>query len=585
MTEEILLEKKLTTDFTFGFELEAIAYGRQDFSDSRSGLAVRNFVNERLGNGGDFHEDSSLEVQEEGNVIQYIPYESGDGYIYDGAEITMADIEEQFGSIDEVEFRTTFEYASPVLQFNPATIQKVINFLDDGMNTNDLFYTNDSCGFHHHISFEGMTGEDAAWIVSQLALDNDARKMFANFNDVANKDDTGIENYNFITTWSEERYLYDLADAINNFDFTEIRKQLNTDKFSILNVHSNKTLEWRGPRNFLQSKNRKTIINFYKHLWKIINWMTLALDKKEINGMKKELFLKNLIIDNNFQPINNFPSFKVDKNGLLSDETVNKLVEKCSKNPTLLITLSQKKRSLDQVIQKLFNTSKLGKTLADLSEKSSIYPQVINDISYKYIPAKMAKLASEDAVYNTSKKTLERLLATRYGVSKEELTDIITHLVPKMNTELFAGEDAYYLNKVIYASDFKLIPYCYEMLSDEAKKNVVDSYIGLIGKGKESNFDNIEVMIEKTDEPLKSIIINRFSSLITSHPVLIKYIDNIDNLTIISIIGKAMKKGNLDDVKKMMLDTGKITKQQMAEMESYFTKYYKHDLNDEITTI
>jgi hypothetical protein len=92
-------------------------------------------------------------------------------------------------------------------------------------------------------------------------------------------------------------------------------------------------------------------------------------------------------------------------------------------------------------------------------------------------------------------------------------------------------------------------------------------------------------MIEKTDEPLKSIIINRFSSLITSHPVLIKYIDNIDNLTIISIIGKAMKKGNLDDVKKMMLDTGKITKQQMAEMESYFTKYYKHDLNDEITTI
>ena len=272
--------------------------------------------------------------------------------------------------IDEVEFRTTFEYASPVLQFNPATIQKVINFLDDGMNTNDLFYTNDSCGFHHHISFEGMTGEDAAWIVSQLALDNDARKMFANFNDVANKDDTGIENYNFITTWSEERYLYDLADAINNFDFAEIRKQLNTDKFSILNVHSNKTLEWRGPRNFLQSKNRKTIINFYKHLWKIINWMTLALDKKEINGMKKELFLKNLIIDNNFQPINNFPSFKVDKNGLLSDETVNKLVEKCSQNPTVLITLSQKKRSLDQVIQKLFNTSKLGKTLADLSEKS-----------------------------------------------------------------------------------------------------------------------------------------------------------------------------------------------------------------------
>ena len=584
MTEEVLLEKKLTTDFTFGFELEAIAYGRHDFSDSRSGLAIKNFVNDRLGNGGDFHGDSSLEVNEEGDVIEYYASEDEEYYYQNGEAVDM-DYIEDMGGIDEVEFRTTFEYASPVLQFNPANIQKVINFLDDGMNMHDLFYTNDTCGFHHHISFEGITGEDAAWIVSQLAMDDDAREMFAKFNDVANKEDTGIENYNFITAWSSNQYLYDLADAIRNFDFAEIKNKLNTEKYTILNVHNNKTLEWRGPRNFLQTKNRKTIVNFYKQLWKIINWMTLALDKKEINGMKKELFLKNLIIDNDFRPISNFPSFKVDKNGLMSDETVNKLVEKCQQNPTVLITLSQKKRSLDQVIQKLFNTSKLGKTLTELSEKSSIYPQVINDISYKYIPAKMAKLASEDAVYNTSKKTLERLLATRYGISKEELTDIITNLVPRMNTELFSGEDAYYLNKVIYASDFKLIPYCYEMLSDEAKKNVVDSYIGWIGQGKESNFDNIEVMIEKADEPLKSIIINKFSSLLTSYPILIKYIDNIDNLTIISIIGKAMKKGNLDDVKAIMLDSGKITKQQMAEMESYFTKYYKHDLNDEITTI
>ena len=46
---------------------------------------------------------------------------------------------------------TPFEWASPVLKFNPESISKIISLFDRGLGK--LFYVNDSCGFHHHISF------------------------------------------------------------------------------------------------------------------------------------------------------------------------------------------------------------------------------------------------------------------------------------------------------------------------------------------------------------------------------------------------------------------------------------------------
>lgn len=572
MIEELLLEKKLTTEFTFGFELEANANGMYNFDEHNN---VTDFIESYMGEGGDFHSDASLEVDE--GCIEY--YDKNDFY-YESENMTLDELLDNFQAtdIEKLPIQTPFEYASPVLSFNIENIQKVINMLNEGIKSK-IFTTNESCGFHHHLSFKGITGEDAAWIVSQLACDEEARKMFKEFKTVTSE---GNEiNYNFITTWSEEGYLYDLKSAIRIFDFNEIIKLLNTDKYSILNVHKNKTLEWRGPRDFLNTQDRKVIVDFYKKLWKVVNWMTSALDKKDINGMDKNIYLKNLIIDNDNKPLSNFPEFTINKDANeLSSETVDKLTEKVINEPSVLINLSSKRRPLDQIIQKLFNTSKLGRTIDKLAEMYPVYPKVINDIAYKYIPAKMYDMASSDAIYNTSEKTLKRLINSRYGLGDgASLQDRLTYLVPKMNTELFRNWYEISLS-LIKNSDFKLFNYIIENVDESNVYGLVDYYIdSVIHNG--APIEYIDDALNKLKENEKQEMLNRLRELVAKIPSLIKYIDNIDKEFIIAMIGYSMRVGNYDEVKNIILSSGKVSKKTFEELESKFTAYYKHDLNDD----
>ena len=576
---EILLEKKLTTDFTFGFELEGLAYDMQNIYDPN--CRIRRYITSKIGNGGDFHRDSSIDADTD--CVEYIiDSDEEETYYYNGMNVDLDFIDTELGGFEYAPFQTAFEYASPVLKFNLENIQKVINLLDDGIDKEE-FTTNKTCGFHHHLSWEGITGEEVAWIVSHLALDTKGRELFSSFIDDEN------ETTSFITFWSDDKYLDKLNNAIQAFDFAEIKVLLNTNKYSLLNVHRNKTLEWRGPRNFLESNNRKTIVRFYKQLWKIVNWMTEVLDRKQINGMDKDIFLKNLIINGDTQPIANFPEFKLDDNGLISDATLAKVIEKIDANPTVLITLCRNKRTLDQVIQKLFNTSKLGKTLQALSSKASIYPQVINDIAYKYIPAKMAKLVSEDAVYNTSAKTLTRLLATRYGVSQDELKEIITNLVPKMNIESlkkYNENGTVIFPNIVRSTDYKLLDYLYPHMSDEQKEQIGMSYfIHLRNRPQEADEHTLDVIFNESNDSQKEFFGSYLGSIIYANPVVIKYIDNVDENVLLSILGRAMRDNRLEETKEILLKSGKVSKTTIAELESYFTKYYKHDLDDEVTEI
>lgn len=581
INETLLLEKKLTTDFTFGFELEAVADGRLNFDTdnmSSSSNDVIKFIESYFGNGGDFHWDSSIEVFP--GCVQY--YEDEDGasyYYYDGEEMSLRELFENFqtDNIDDIDFQSTFEYASPVLTFNVENVQKVINMLNKGLSLG-YFKTNDSCGFHHHLSYQGITGEDAAWIVSQLSLDDKAKKLFSEFNTISSNGDN--VNYNFITTWSNREYLSDLKDAIHRFDFNEIIKLLNTDKYSILNVHDNKTLEWRGPRDFLDSEDKKIIIDFYKQLWKVVNWMTTALDKKEINGMNKDIYLKNLIIGNNNKPIYNFPQFVIDKDKKqLSDETINALLPKIENNPSILINLSSKKRPLDQVIQKLFNTSRLGKTIDSLKSKFSVYPQIINDIAYKYIPAKIYTEASSEAIYNTSERTLNRLLKTKYGLDKNEIKKRIAVLIPYINPKLFE-DNLEYISIALEITEYATIEYFLNIVGKQFYYSIVSNYIQkIIHHGFSAKYLN--GAINKLNDEDKKDISNLLSKYLYRFPEFINFIDKIDNKMIISIIGYSMRNGNYEEIKKILLDSGKVSEKLFNEMESKFSAYYKHDLNDD----
>ena len=82
--EELLLEKKLTTDFTFGFELEAVWLADTDYDDdeydedgnSRNSYDsyagdIENFFIEQGLEGGDLHGDCSLDSQGNGVTFEW----------------------------------------------------------------------------------------------------------------------------------------------------------------------------------------------------------------------------------------------------------------------------------------------------------------------------------------------------------------------------------------------------------------------------------------------------------------------------------------------------------------------------------
>ena len=98
------------------------------------------------------------------------------------------------------------------------------------------------------------------------------------------------------------------------------------------------------------------------------------------------------------------------------------------------------------------------------------------------------------------------------------------------------------------------------------------------------NIDIEKIYNNLPNNSLKSEIKEYFKKKIIDNPSYIKYIEasDIDNYTLISIIGYAMRRGDFDKVKEFLISTGKVSKKKIEEMENYFTKYYEHDLNDEI---
>lgn len=374
---EILLEKKLTTDFTMGFELEGIwKDGDADFSE------IESFFVDIFGDGGDLHGDGSLDA---------------DSY------------SEQ-----------TFEYASPVMPVNVSTFKKIIDFYNSHYNRE--FYVNESCGFHHHISFPGITAEDAVWIMSKLSLDSNMRNKLQFFKD-----------YNFETGWSETEYLTKLQNAVDNLDYHDIVMYCDTYKYSLINVHRNNTLEWRGPRRFMEEYNTQTVKEFYIRVWEFVKWIVDVLDETEINDVAKDNFMEQvraqMVSDNR----NHLKGFKISKNkknkDLLSDDVVKEFAHKAYVTPTILFKFINQPVKLEQIIQYMYNKNRLGKRIVLINNDEEVNPSLVkklNNICYKYIPYRMlvdySSSIDEDTIYNTTTKTMDRFLSTSV-LDGERVTD------------------------------------------------------------------------------------------------------------------------------------------------------------------
>lgn len=392
--EEILLEKKLTTEFTMGFELEAIwrTYNEDSDDDYDSYNEYEDEINElfdRTFPGGDLHGDGSVHGEGEG---------------------------------------VGFEWASPILPFNVATIQKIINFYR--RNLGNKFSVNNTCGYHHHISFPGISVEDVVWIMCKLALDDRMRDLISNFE--------GIE---FVSGWSGDEYLDDLREAILNNNYGDIVRLCNTQKYSLVNVHRNKTLEWRGPRGFLNREDPDIIIKFYKRLHQFVTWITDVLDENEINGVSKENFLDlvRAALPND-KKIGNFSSSKKIK-GLMSPETLQKFINEIVEDNTRIFKFINMPKQLEQIIQRLYNLNRLGFIVKRLNENTELNEGnilLLNNICWKYIPYRMGidymDKISADVVADSSKLTMDRLWATsRKDGNSVSYSDKFTVLTKALN--------------------------------------------------------------------------------------------------------------------------------------------------------
>ena len=542
---EILLEKKLTTDFTMGFELEAIWNEGEGYETSEYDRDIYKFFNKYFPN-GDLHSDGSLDTDD------------GRG--------------------------TPFEWSSPVLKVNASTFKKIIDMFKEGLP--DYFYVNSSCGFHHHITFEGITAEEMVWIMCKLALDENMKNKLKEFDD-----------YNFVTGWSQADYLDKLKTAVENDDYKEIVEICNTHKYSLINVHPQGTLEWRGPRGFLDEVGtadyaERILTDFYVRVWEFVKWITDVLDETEINNISKENFydgIRTAMKSSNTTRIKGFDKKEEHKSGILSDKKLEDVCREISNNPKILLKYINSD-VLEQIIQKLYNKNRLGtkiKAINEMEEVSQDIKDKLNNLAYKYIPYRILKNydVKSDTIYNTSPMTMKRLINTKKldgeDVTPSDVLDIIEQNLNLFNPKILAKTKC----PIIYDSNISVFD-----RNNIFKFLVTNNYIKdvsantLLASINGLNLDNeadkikldliIKVLKDKDEKPLLKKLSNNLFNLCLDYPTVVcKYI-KLNRKQIIYLIDKIKNEGTMDKLNELrdaLIKEHYLTQEEWDEL-NLFTK-------------
>lgn len=549
--QELLLEKKLTTDFTMGFELEAIWYGGE--RESKINL----FFEDNFGDGGDLHGDGSVHSDD-----------------YDD---------------------TPFEYASPVMPVNVATFQKIISFFKE--HNGKEFYVNESCGFHHHISYPGITMEDVVWIMSKLSLDTKMIEKLKYF-----------EEYKFETGWSNANYLDNLREAVENFDFNSIVRYCNTEKYSLINVHRQKTLEWRGPRGFLEDGNTENIVAFYQRVWQFIKWMTDVLDEKEINGMDRDNFSDQVRAalgnSDRYNTLTNYKSDKKEPDKKMSSQTLDKIYREVIQNPKRLLDFVNSPIPLEQIIQIMYNKNRLGTRIVTLNNESdaSIMKR-INNVCYKYIPYRMlvqfGDTIDEDTKYNTSELTLKRLFSTSLmdgqSIDSEKKGKAFYGIYKSINPQLFSTQTFYnrvdnpFLDAIAEMDsnlDFlKTMIQNMNNIDSEIRQIIVVSYLNINGQGfSPSRIKELLQICGSHPEVVRSINAYLHKNAL-KYPREIIPLLTFNEKSLLLLISRAKASMSTeqfyDVIKQTLVSSGKISEEEFNNIDRDLTKPSYSSVSDD----
>jgi len=276
------------------------------------------------------------------------------------------------------------------------------------------------------------------------------------------------------------------------------------------------------------------------------------------------------------------------KNHTLDNDTLNTVVSKVKEEPKILCSIAlQDKRICDQVIQALFVGNGLGRrvNMLDPREKGV---QIIYDLAYKYIPLKMANKASEDSIYNTSKKTLDRMFNGKID-SEEDRAKAIGTLIPRINPQNII-ESMQTNPTYTYFLIPSVVKYCWEYLWDNiygnpalSEFNPKEDFIDNIVNSGVSHVELIKVFNKAMNENLDVKLFNRrMIELIEQDPSIIKYIDKIDDYMLLYILSRGYGvfggQDKIKSIKDNLLKSGKVTKKDINNVEKYILANTTHNL-------
>lgn len=172
----------------------------------------------------------------------------------------------------------SFEYKSGVLDFTPANLQKFIFFLNKLPEYH--VRTNASCSLHIHFSYPDMRPQDAFWFIINLALNEEKQKEFLS-----------LGKYKF---FSEKYASTEIFDKIKYFAEEDGGEKVlgvfySNDKYNLFRIHPIGTIEWRGPRDFLNDRNKENIMVFVKKMYSLVKYMGYTTAQKSITYKGKTI--------------------------------------------------------------------------------------------------------------------------------------------------------------------------------------------------------------------------------------------------------------------------------------------------------
>ena len=338
--KKYLEENYLSSEYTWGFELEGFVRNSLTLDDFLMDSSFSEFylddIDEKNYNGdiSDEAYECAKKIKEAidnhesfDDVKEYFDNECFMNEIYNYHDIDLSDRtsfpDSDFQIVDDILYDTfkkyisegnwskmtgdgsleadyendyAFEYNTPAMPFTPSVINDVIHMFAELENTG--FYINDTCGFHIHLSYPNIKRDDLIWVLCCLAMDEDA------LNKISYLENSGIKLF------KEGKGEYGTIDVIKDLrhfletkNWEYVSEALSVEKMTLFRIHPQGTLEWRGPRNFLNEEgdniNYENLYDLFKNLYRLTQFISNSLNKKfiEINGEKisKQEVMKNIL--------------------------------------------------------------------------------------------------------------------------------------------------------------------------------------------------------------------------------------------------------------------------------------------------